>query len=435
MKVIFAIPCMEGGIKARCHQSLVKAYHLLQLAGIPYDESILENCGVISAARNVLAARFLDDKDATDLFFIDSDVGFPPEAVVKLLERPEDIVGGVYPLKREEGGFPVAISTEDGVPLGREGLIEGKLLPGGFLRIKRRVFELMAEAHPELKYESSVVWVDGWPIQDCYDFFGLHIYSRQLRTEDYAFCQRWRDMGGQVWVYPDINFEHVGQKVWTANYHEYLLNLPGGAKSDVRLQEAIAIPGWMSPSELIWLAVQAKAHKTIVELGCFCGRSTRVLADNTQGKVYAVDDWQGPRDQQWDEDVRQQLTAEFAETLYLGFTTVMRDHIELGRVVPVRMNHVSQGWVWIPESAPDMIFVDGDHAYESAKRDIQYALLRLQPGGLLCGHDRDWPGVKQAVAELLPGAVNVPNTSLWAYIVPTQGEKHELPKEVHASQR
>jgi predicted O-methyltransferase YrrM len=200
-----------------------------------------------------------------------------------------------------------------------------------------------------------------------------------------------------------------------------LLGLPGGAKSDLKLHKALDTPGFMESQELIWLAVQARAHHRILELGSFLGRSTRALADNTAGVVYAADDWNGLRDQDWPSELATELATEvnanFRENCLLGFMTHLQDHIESGKVRVVHADHsLSEGW----PPFPDMVFVDGDHRYENCKRDIENALLRLRPGGLLCGHDRHWPGVKQAVAELLPGSVEVPNTSIWAYIMAEQ---------------
>ena len=60
-----------------------------------------------------------------------------------------------------------------------------------------------------------------------------------------------------------------------------------------------------------------------------------------------------------------------------------------------------------------MVFIDGDHEYESVKRDIVLWKEKIASGGLLCGHDRDWDGVKQALAEVLPDWEPGPG-SLWS---------------------
>lgn len=233
---------MEGGIKAKCHSSLVALYRVLRDAGIDYDEFIIENCPYLPAARNTLAAMFLSDPDATDLFFIDSDVAFDAAGAVRILERPESIVAGIYPLKKLLGGFPVKLRLQDGKPLGRDGLIEAELLPTGFMRIKRGVFDLLQKSYPDLQYADSVVEVSGYDIKEAFDYFhmGIEEGKQRWRTEDYAFCQRWRDLGGTLWVYPDVNFEHVGSYAYRGNLHEHLLQQPGGLKDPARdLVEAV----------------------------------------------------------------------------------------------------------------------------------------------------------------------------------------------------
>jgi len=415
MKVVFCIPALTGEIKTECHQSLVATYRLLNEAKIPYEEFVVKDCPYLPVARAILVAMFMADPEATDLFFIDWDLKFDASSVLKILQKPQGIVVGIYPLKRDDLGWPVVIKTsEDRIPMGQDGLIEGLLVPVGFGRIKRIVFEKLAEAYPELKYEESIVRVMGAELTAAYDFFGMGVFGTKFKTEDYAFCQRWRDMGGRLWVYPDIDFEHVGSKAFTGNYHRYLLHLPGGAREHLQVERAASIEGWMSISELEWLAEQASQHKRIVELGSCFGRSTRALADNTKGTIFAVDNWQGPPELDWSPEKQALIEPEFRKNL--------ADHIAAKRVEVVNANHGNiPAYLRIAE--PDMVFIDGAHDFNSVERDIRAWEETIQPHGLLCGHDFDRESVRTVVKKLLPGAQGVSGTSLWFYQVPAKDGK------------
>ncbi len=231
MKVIFAIPTYDGTLESRCVLSLVSSFHLLKEAGIEYDLFILSNCTYLPVARNTLVSMFMDT-EATDLFFIDADVGFDPLGVMGLLKRDEELVAGIYPLKKDTVNFPVQIKLEDGVPIGKANgddqqnyLIEADFLPTGFMRIKRSVIEKMYAAYPELKYEGSHIAVSETEKASGYDLFNMGVLDgKRWTTEDYAFCHRWRKIGGQCWVYPNLEFEHVGKKSFKGNYHEFLMS-------------------------------------------------------------------------------------------------------------------------------------------------------------------------------------------------------------------
>ena len=229
-KVVIGIPCHSGLLNSECVLSLIAAQQFLLRKGIDCEVIILNGCAYLPVARNTLVAMFMADKDATDLFFIDADVGFDPLAVIKLLEREEPIVAGIYPLKQDKVGYPVQIKKEDGQPVGKvledgkRALLEADYLPTGFMRIKRAVFDEMEKAYPELKYGATVVNTLGADVDGAYDFFNMGaLGSSKWTTEDYAFCERWRDIGGQLWVYPDIEFTHTGNKAFTGNYHKYLM--------------------------------------------------------------------------------------------------------------------------------------------------------------------------------------------------------------------
>lgn len=168
--------------------------------------------------------------------------------------------------------------------------------------------------------------------------------------------------------------------------------------SQLDISKADLINGWMTETELRWLAEQAAVHNLIVELGSFCGRSTRALADNTHGKVIAVDDWNGVRDLQVE-----------PQDWYGIFRENLKDHIESGKVIPWRIDHR----VVRPTMEPDMVFIDGNHDYQDVCDDIKTWLPAIKRGGLICGHDMDWFGVKMAVNQLLPEWKLVFGTTIW----------------------
>lgn len=233
-RVCFAIPTITGDIRCETAKNLIEAVLACHAVGIETDLLIIANCPVLPVARNTLVAMFMADTDATDLFFLDYDVGFDPIAVVKLLQRPEEIIAGAYRVKVDDRTeFSVVPKRKDGRVIGKEistepplAIIEADFLATGFMRIKRTVFEQMANAYPALKYEENVVKTVNREIKEAYDFFGMGIDHTRGRytTEDYMFCKRWRDIGGQLWIYPDINFDHIGRKAYSGNMHEFLLS-------------------------------------------------------------------------------------------------------------------------------------------------------------------------------------------------------------------
>lgn len=164
------------------------------------------------------------------------------------------------------------------------------------------------------------------------------------------------------------------------------------------LEIARTIDGWMYEPELNWLAEQASRRGRIAEVGCWMGRSTRALADNTKGPVVAVDTWKGS-----DEDGHRLLLADKAEDwLFNKFMTNM----DGTNVIACRLpSVVAAAQMTVANAQFDMVFLDAGHGYEDIKADILAWGPLVANGGILCGHDyhSGAPGVIQAVDELLQG--------------------------------
>jgi predicted O-methyltransferase YrrM len=174
----------------------------------------------------------------------------------------------------------------------------------------------------------------------------------------------------------------------------------------MNISKAEAISGWMAPEELAWLAEQAEKYKLIVEIGSFRGRSTRALGDNTKGVVVAVDHWQG--------EAHLDMTQEERDKLFNEFTSNLSDLITAGTVVPVKIDAaVVDSTPVVAALKPEMVFIDGDHKFNSVKRDIQTWMPKIVSGGLLCGHDSGYPDVEKAITEFVPNRQLVQGTQIW----------------------
>ena len=181
----------------------------------------------------------------------------------------------------------------------------------------------------------------------------------------------------------------------------------------MNIQKALAVSDYINDDrvrEIQWLANQAERSKIIVEIGCWKGCTTRALADNTSGTVYAVDTFKGSVN----EEKHQRLDEHPEDWLYNTFLT---NTAGIPNLILMRMTSVEAAAELAKKNVKvNMVFLDASHDYDSVKADILAWTPLLAPRGLLCGHDRDWDGVRQATNELVPNR-QCPVGAIW-YRVP-----------------
>ena len=175
----------------------------------------------------------------------------------------------------------------------------------------------------------------------------------------------------------------------------------------MNLDNARKIHGWTNELELAWLAEKASRCTNIAEVGSWQGRSTRAIADNTTGRVYACDTFKGtPEDGHY-----KLLTDKPEDWLYTEFTRNMEG---LSNVVTLAMPSLDAAKLFQGPTF-DMIFIDAAHDYDNVKADILAWRPLLKPGGLFCGHDFDAgrAGVVTAVRELIKNPRMAGAGSIW----------------------
>jgi glycosyltransferase involved in cell wall biosynthesis len=226
LKVIFCTPTREKPCGPYI-DSLEKSIPLIVGAG--YAEGYLVEVGnpYISGARATMLKKGL--KAQGDIFiFLDDDLSWEPEALLRLIQTPGEVVGGTYRTKEDEPNYMGRIlQDKSGRPtsIREDGCFECACLPAGFLKVTKEAVADFMRGYPDLCY--------GPPYDYAVDFMQHGAHKGMWWGEDYAFCRRWRDIGGQVWLIPDIEVQHHDWKskaIYRGNFHEYLMRQPGGVK-------------------------------------------------------------------------------------------------------------------------------------------------------------------------------------------------------------
>lgn len=218
--VWIAIPAYTGQIHLSTMRSILTDLLVLKDRGDSvtiFDES---GNALIADCRALIVAKFLES-GASDLVFVDSDVCWEAGALVKLLDHPVDFVAGIYPQRRDPINFSVSWvpDREELWADEKTGLIEVAGVPAGFMRVTRNMLLKMVA-----QYTDTAFHCNDAPDSRAYALFDPYRIGVMKLGEDYAFCRRWRDIGGKVWIDPDIRMGHVGFKTFDGHLGNWLKN-------------------------------------------------------------------------------------------------------------------------------------------------------------------------------------------------------------------
>ena len=242
MRVAIGTPMYDGSCKAGYMTSLFNLMGLLTSKG--HQAMLLSVIGesLISRARNDVARNFLD-ADADVLLFIDNDITFNAEDVYEMLMLDYDVVGAVVPLRKMNWASMVeGIFTYDGkehpnkfgkffnINLADEdkadalqNVIDKKpfevlRIGTAILSIKRNVLEQMKDLVP-VYYSNN----QGEERRKSWDFFPVYVQDETLISEDFSFCNRWREMGNKVMAVGHYDITHSGTFDYIGNLRNELL--------------------------------------------------------------------------------------------------------------------------------------------------------------------------------------------------------------------
>jgi hypothetical protein len=215
MSILIGLPCYGGVVSDKTTNALFKLGKQFVRNNIDHGILTLANESLISRGRSRIANFFINNTQFEYLFFLDSDVGFEADDVLKLLNYNKEMVCGAYPMKTVPLKWNFTITE----PKQREGdLVAIDKIGIGFSLIHRDVFIRIAKQYPELKYIPTNESTTHNPTEQEYD--NSYHYFHEMRhgniylPEDLSFFTRARSVGMQAWMDTSINLCHVGSHVF-----------------------------------------------------------------------------------------------------------------------------------------------------------------------------------------------------------------------------
>jgi hypothetical protein len=209
-RVHICMPCYGGMLTESTFMSYIKWSNTCRQLGLDWTIETMTNESLISRARNTLVAKFLNTPTSTHLMFIDADIGWEPWHLLVMLNADKDVIGGLYPMKTMPvkwvvNGFEGA--KEDGA------LQEVSKTGTGFMLIKRHVFEKL-NRHPAVKTFANDIGLPKELDPHMKTYFDTAVRENRYYSEDWTFCENWRDFGGEVWVDKRVLLKHTGTYVF-----------------------------------------------------------------------------------------------------------------------------------------------------------------------------------------------------------------------------
>ncbi len=243
-RVHIAMPCYGGMLTESTFMSFIKWANTARQLGIDWTLETMVNESLISRARNTLTAKFLDMPDATHLFFVDADIGWEPWHLLVLLNRDVDVIGGLYPMKT----MPIkwVVNGFEGAEEGPDGLLEVSKAGTGFLLMKKHVFEKM-NSHPAVKQYKNDIGLDPKYDQYLKTYFDTAVRQNRYYSEDWTFCENWRDLGGRIWVDKRVLLRHSGSYVFCMENQQHLMNTIGPMYAQEQAAKAAAAQAAPTP--------------------------------------------------------------------------------------------------------------------------------------------------------------------------------------------
>jgi len=223
--LFIAMPCYDS-VKINTMLSVVKLIQQLGKSGIETGIHTMKS-PLIHQARNYLTSVFLTTQYQY-MLFIDSDVEFEPEVVLRMMVVKKPIVCTPYRVKSAEIDkqiYTVEFKDPKNILVLAEGLVEIEAGPTGLMLIDRKVFERIIKNHPELKIRNKATPKAEKSHEFYYNFFDFGFNDGYAMGEDVSFCRLARDNDFRIFANIESSTVHHGSFGWKGTFGESMKSI------------------------------------------------------------------------------------------------------------------------------------------------------------------------------------------------------------------
>lgn len=171
--------------------------------------------------RAMFLSIFFDKIDASHILFVDADMQFEPQLVLDMVDFDKPLVGCLYPKRT----LPISWvgSKLEGEQVVESGFLKVEGIGFGVALISRDCVQAMidgghAEIDTDLDAHTAGKMLQSQGITRMIRAFDkIKIPGRRL-SEDFSFCYRHRQTGGDVWAATHHRVTHIGDYGFGARY-------------------------------------------------------------------------------------------------------------------------------------------------------------------------------------------------------------------------
>ena len=211
MNILICIPTYNDYIHSKLVEDIIDLLN-------KYNISFGLKCktgSLIPRMRNQFLTYFYDHKQYTHMLFIDSDMFDFSETVDQLIQSGKDVIGGVYRKKMKYEEYNISLYNRPTKDELKDMCLEVKYVATGLMLISRDAVQTLINKFPERVYHER----NG---KRYFDFFMCGIVNDRYLSEDFGFCELYRQAGGKVYCVLDSEITHSGIMNYRGNFKDYL---------------------------------------------------------------------------------------------------------------------------------------------------------------------------------------------------------------------